>query len=95
VILDEAGNIYGTSQAGSLSYLGDVYRLKPPAKKNGAWTETELYAFKGGKDGRWPYAGLTFGKDGALYGTTLQGGGGKCSNGAHDFGCGTVFRLLP
>jgi len=95
VILDNAGNLYGTSQAGSLRYLGDVYRLKPPAKKGGVWTETELYAFQGGKDGRWPYAGLVFGRDGALYGTTLQGGGGKCSNGAHDFGCGTVFRLLP
>jgi hypothetical protein len=95
VVLDKEGNLYGTSQAGSVRYLGDVYRLKRPASKGGQWTETELYAFKGGKDGRWPVAGLVFGKDGALYGTTLQGGGGKCSNGAHDFGCGTVFRVVP
>jgi hypothetical protein len=95
VIFDNAGNAYGTSEVGGVRGLGDVFKLKPPAKKGGAWTETTLYTFKGGKDGRWPYAGLVFGKDSALYGTTLQGGGGKCSNGAHDFGCGTVFRLVP
>ena len=95
VIFDKAGNVYATSESGGLRGLGDVFRLKPPATKGGPWTETTLYTFKGGKDGRWPYAGLVFGKDGALYGSTLQGGGGKCSNGAHDFGCGTVFRLVP
>jgi len=97
IIFGKAGNIYGTSEVGGCCYhyLGDVFELKPPTKEGGTWTETTLYTFKGGKDGQWPYAGLVFGKDGALYGTTLQGGGGKCSNGAHDFGCGTVFRILP
>jgi len=93
VIFDQAGNIYGASEAGGY-LLGTAFKLKPPARKGGTWTETTMYTFKGGKDGRWPYAGLVFGKDGALYGTTLQGGGGKCPT-AHDFGCGTVFRLLP
>lgn len=46
-----------------------------------------LYSFKGGADGEYPAAGLTFVK-GALYGTTLNGGYSGCTN-----GCGTVFRM--
>jgi len=95
VILDKARNIYGTSETGGPRYLGNVFKLKPPAKRGGTWTESELHRFRGGNDGRWPFAGLMFGKDGALYGTTLNGGGGNCLQGQHDFGCGTVFKLVP
>lgn len=47
-----------------------------------------LHAFGGaaaGADGANPMSGLTFGPDGFLYGTTLEGGAGV----------GTVFRLRP
>ena len=48
--------------------------------------ETVLYSFAGGSDGAGPIAGLITDKDGALYGTTLEGG---------TAGYGTVFKLTP
>jgi uncharacterized repeat protein (TIGR03803 family) len=47
-----------------------------------------LYSFKGGTDGANPYAGL-LAVNGALYGTTENGGAGRCVS----RGCGTVFNL--
>jgi hypothetical protein len=38
-------------------------------------TETVLHSFTGGADGGFPVAGLIFGTDGALYGTTAEGRG--------------------
>jgi hypothetical protein len=43
-----------------------------------------LYGFNGGSDGANPYAGLTFDRSGALYGTT-----------SGVAGSGTVFQLAP
>jgi uncharacterized repeat protein (TIGR03803 family) len=52
-----------------------------------AQPEAVLYSFQGGTDGSEPIAGLIFGPDGALYGTTSVGG---------TSGPGTVFKLaLP
>src|SRR5947209_2396713 len=45
-----------------------------------------LHSFSGGGDGQQPYAGLVQGTDGALYGTTFQGG----TNNA-----GLVFKSRP
>jgi uncharacterized repeat protein (TIGR03803 family) len=59
-----------------------------------AGTQTTLYSFGGtAGDGFGPYAGLTQDADGALYGTTFQGG----SNSSYKLagGCGTVFKLTP
>lgn len=47
-----------------------------------------IYGFEGGSDGSVPLAGL-IAFNGALYGTTPEGGGG-CSASR---GCGTVFRV--
>ena len=52
-----------------------------------AATETVLHKFKGGSDGANPRAGLISDSTGALYGTTLAGGG--------TFGPGVVFKLKP
>jgi uncharacterized repeat protein (TIGR03803 family) len=83
-VLDKAGNLYGTTQAGGAHNMGTVYKLSPG--KNGAWTEMVLYAFKGGKtDGIGPYAGIAFDSAGNLYGTTLFGG---------ESNKGTVFELV-
>ena len=51
---------------------------------------TTLFAFPGGSNGADPFAAVTQGPDGALYGTTQLGGGGLC-NGT----CGTIFQLTP
>jgi len=55
-----------------------------------AQTFKVIYAFTGGADGAWPYAGLTMDRVGNLYGTTQNGGKVGCGSGS---GCGTVFKL--
>jgi uncharacterized repeat protein (TIGR03803 family) len=83
--LDAAGDLYGTA---ALSYPGDgtVFQLK---HVHGAWLMNPLFYF-GGADGAYPSGGVAFGPDGALYGTTFQGGSGSCRN-----GCGVVYALQP
>ncbi len=80
-VLDTAGNIYGTTQGGGAKKQGTVYRLR--ASKTGSWDLETLYAFNGGADGGYPYAGVTFDGRGNIYGTTFGG----TSN------SGTVFEL--
>ena len=85
---DKAGNLYGTANAGANGY-GTVYKL---VHKGTGWTVSPLYNFAGGNDGAGPLAGVIFGADGTLYGTTEGGGGGTCNL---QGGCGTVFNLKP
>ncbi len=84
VILDKAGNLFGTTPIGGSKGEGTAYELK---HSNNNWTLTVLHDF-GSKylDGLTPAAALAFGPDGALYGTTTWGGPD-----AH----GTVFRIVP
>ncbi|HEY1731635.1 MAG TPA: choice-of-anchor tandem repeat GloVer-containing protein, partial [Terriglobales bacterium] len=88
--LDAAGNLYGTASGGGSGIgqagNGTVFRL---SHTQSGWRYTLLYTFLGGSDGAVPYAGVVFGPDGALYGTTYSGGGSGCGG----VGCGTVFRL--
>ncbi len=100
VLIDRAGNLYGTTIFGGRGGCtngydpgcGTVFELSP--KKDGGWTETVLYSFQdNGADGIEPEAGLIFDKAGNLYGTTSEGGSGKCGNGLS--GCGAVFELSP
>ncbi len=88
LILDAAGNLYGTAEDGGKGY-GVVYRLSP--QSGGGWTETVLYDFTGGsQDGETPHDALVMDGAGNLYGTTTAGGVGKCRG-----GCGIVFELSP
>jgi len=89
--MDQAGNLYGTAQAGGSHGNGTVFKL---TKKNSNWIMNPLYSFQGGNDGANPTARVIFGPDGSLYGTTTYGGGGPCSYGPYT-GCGTVFKLQP
>jgi uncharacterized repeat protein (TIGR03803 family) len=68
VVFDTEGNLYGTTYNGGASGAGVVYKITPSGQ------ETVLYSFTGGTDGSNPYAGVIFGDDGYLYGTTLHGG---------------------
>jgi len=83
LIFDAAGNIYGTATAGGSSASGVVYELKAA---KGAWTESVLYTFSGGRDGSGPFAGLILDSLGNLYSTTVSGGA---------YQRGTVFELSP
>ena len=93
--VDAAGNLYGTTSAGGGEGFGNVYRLvHAPA----GWNFSLLYTFQGftefSQDGGSPYARVTIGPDGALYGTTRIGGNGGNGGGCReDHGCGTVYRL--
>jgi uncharacterized repeat protein (TIGR03803 family) len=91
-ILGKKGDLYGTTSEGGQFGKGVVFDLAPPGTEADAWTENVLYSFRGGSDGFAPYGGLTFGKGGALYGTTPSGGNMTCGNGN---GCGTVFKVVP
>jgi|HubBroStandDraft_1064217.scaffolds.fasta_scaffold08089_3 uncharacterized repeat protein (TIGR03803 family) len=82
VILDSAGNLYGTTYQGGTSNSGVVYKLTP------AGQEAVLYAFTGGADGGNPYGGVVSDPEGNLYGTTYAGG--NQYNHA-----GVVYRLNP
>jgi uncharacterized repeat protein (TIGR03803 family) len=90
LILDAAGNLYGTTEYGGGSannFSGNVFRLTPPAAGKTAWTETVLYTFKGdGSTGLFPSASLARGGGGGLFGTAFSGG---------KSGHGVVFRLTP
>jgi uncharacterized repeat protein (TIGR03803 family) len=85
LLIDKAGNLYGTTTFGGANDNGSAFELSPPAVQGAPWTETTLYDFAGGHDGSDPNAGLTFGKGGQLYGTTVSG---------DTLGAGTVFRII-
>lgn len=63
LIMDGAGNLYGTTRAGGFGY-GTVFKL------NSSGTETVLYAIGASLDGEYPEGGLALDSAGNLYGTT-------------------------
>jgi len=94
VIFGSDGSLYGTTTGGGssgCSYCGTVFKLTPApiACITCPWTETVLYRFQSGIDGRLPYSEVVFDQDGNIYGTT-QSGGSNCQ-----YGCGTVYELTP
>ena len=95
VTIGPDGNLYGTTtRGGGSAQFGTVFKLSPPASVCRStlcpWTETVLYRFSGGSDGRVPYGRVVFDRAGNLYGTTNLGGVGICREGV---GCGVVFKL--
>jgi uncharacterized repeat protein (TIGR03803 family) len=83
VVLDAAGNLYGTTSQGGVGGGGTVFKLTRGT--HGKWTESELHSFNG-KDGYGPTTGLVFDAAGDLFGTTA-------GDFAHNDG--TVFKLAP
>ena len=70
------GVLYGTTSGGGASFRGTLYSYDPAAGKF-----TLLVTFSG-TNGANPFAGVTQGSDGRLYGTTFAGG---------QYGYGSVF----
>jgi uncharacterized repeat protein (TIGR03803 family) len=85
LVIDGAGNLYGTSVQGGTFGSGTVFQLTPSGT---GWTHTVLYGFTGGADGGEPYKGVTVDSQGNLYGTAVTGGGGSCEG-----GCGVAYKL--
>jgi len=71
LVIDTAGNFYGTTRCDGANQLGSVFELSPSG--NGSWTYTSLHNFSG-PDGSQPFGNIVIGQDGNLYGTTSKGG---------------------
>lgn len=84
VVLDQHGNLYGTTKYGGAAGVGTVFTI------SSVGTEAVLYGFKiadGDKgNGVFPDGGLVVDAEGNLYGTTFDGGA---------FHCGVAFKLAP
>jgi len=80
VVLDAAGNIYGTTPSCGAGGEGIVFKVDP------AGVETVLYSFSSDTGGGIPQTTLLR-MDGKFYGTTYFSGSLAC--------CGTVFELTP
>ena len=78
---DKSGTLYGTTAGRNTDY-GNIFRL---VNSNGQWQFELAYTFDS-VHGAYPYAAVTFGPDGTLYGTT---------NGGGVLGAGTVYTLAP
>ncbi len=93
LVMDAAGNLYGTIMYGGQYDRGGVFKLTPTAQ---GWMYTSLHDFAGGaEDGAYPYDGVTLGADGKIYGTTPYGGLASCYDPDMVPGCGVVFEITP
>src|SRR5215471_16607685 len=90
--IDRAGNFYGTTSAGGHNGTycnngcGTVFKF---SRSGSGWVLIPLYRFRGYSegDGQAPLAGVVFGPNGSLYGTTNLGGAVSAGN------YGSVFNL--
>lgn len=72
LVMDNAGNLYGTTSDENAGGDGEVIELSPPVTQGGQWVESVIYRFTGGDDGAGPHGGLIFDRAGNLYGTTAS-----------------------
>jgi uncharacterized repeat protein (TIGR03803 family) len=96
LIVDRAGNLYGTTQFGGAGFCGyegidfgcgTVFELS--RKGSSGWIETVLHGFQPvAADGQNPNSGLALDAQGNLYGTTIV-------SGDNSSGGGTVFEIMP
>jgi len=83
LVMDGAGNLYGTTYCDGANRLGNVFELSP---SNGGWAYTDLHDFTGGSDGGNPVSNVIFDVSGNLYGTASSGG---------TLGYGVVWKITP
>ena len=79
LVIDAAGNLYGTAVSGGAFDYGTVFKL------DATGTFTVLYSFGGGADGGLPTGSVALDPSGNVYGTTTRGGNGL----------GVLFKLTP
>jgi uncharacterized repeat protein (TIGR03803 family) len=86
LLMDGAGNLFGTTSRGGSYGGGTVFQLVRPGLGESRWRHRLLYSFGKHHDGNDPQGGLIIDTRGVLYGTTRYGGR---TNG------GNVFELSP
>jgi uncharacterized repeat protein (TIGR03803 family) len=89
LLLDPAGNIYGTTSTRGGNLLGTVFQLE---KSQGGWTLNTLHTFTGDGDGAVPEAGLVR-RGNSVFGTTYNGGTYSLCGIFGASPCGTVYEL--
>lgn len=89
LVLNTGGKLIGTALRGGTTDNGAVFQL---SHVGAGWVLGVLYSFEGGSDGANPYAGVTIGPSGVLYGTTSAGGDPSCG---FSNGCGTIYSVRP
>jgi uncharacterized repeat protein (TIGR03803 family) len=80
VVMDSAGNLYGTTGNGGSSSQGAMYEISSTGK------ETILHNFTNATDGSNPQGNLAMDASGNLYAITLYGG---------EYDDGTIFKVTP
>ncbi len=80
LVLDESGNVYGTTMWGGADGRGVVFKM------TSGGNETVGYSFQGAADGEYPNGGLVQDAEGNLYGSAYQGGASNY---------GTIFKITP
>ena len=88
LVLNSAGNLYGTTSGGGTGGVGVVLGLEASAS---TWKAIPIYQFRL-TAGNFPSAPLTIDHSGNIYGTTEAGPVGHTSCPAQG-GCGVVFKL--
>jgi len=88
LLVDAAGNLYGSSFLGGSSNQGMAFELLAPTGGATGWSLRPLHSFAGGTDGANPISGLTVDSHGDLYGTTF-------TDGVSGITGGTVYELVP
>jgi uncharacterized repeat protein (TIGR03803 family) len=89
LVMDGAGDLYGTTYQDGPYGAGTVFRLTP---HNGGWAYTTLHIFTAGNDGLWPMGSPIVDAMGEVYGTASAGGTQSCG---FELQCGVVWEITP
>jgi uncharacterized repeat protein (TIGR03803 family) len=93
LIMDSAGNLYGTTYSDGALGFGSVFKLTQTGE---GWIYTSLYDFTGGSDGAYPVGGVVIDANGDVFGTTYAGGGtGSFCDANFGNQCGVIFEITP
>jgi len=85
LVIDAAGNLYGTTEYGGAYKNGTVFEVSPAV--GGSWTESVLHSFNPATTESYsPSSGLIVDASGNLYGTAYLGGANNA---------GSLFELSP
>src|SRR5579862_1393061 len=91
LLLASDGNYYGTAQVGGPFNYGTVFKITPEGQLS---TVYNFCSLAGCADGARPIGALLEGRNGNLYGITMEGGSApkrNCTSSSD--GCGTIFEV--